>query len=306
MIVTDTRRPAARLLAVLAAIAAAMVVLTAASAAGAEKTALANAFSSEPLGFSLRYPGHWQCKPGKDGSSIWLSGKEDSKAYLIHLSVHSMATKAAGGEHAGAESVLTRFHGKMAKQYPKARFTELRKSDFAAGGVKSKVYLLEAEYVRSRDEGDIPMKTMFFCVSPLHARRIYTLVYTAPTEYRGVKVFGENLPSVSAVVNSFRPTAVSGVKAKAPTRSAKKSVRVLVVGSDGKRLAGSGAVLLRGPGSFVELGRDGEITFDNLPAGTYEVMILWAGYATSNTKLTIRPGIDSLIRMPAAAKEVRR
>jgi len=290
----------------LSAALAAVVVFSTASAAGAEKVALTNAFSSEQLGFSLRYPGDWECKPGKDGSSIWLSGKEKSNAYLIHLSLHSMATKAAGGEHPDAEALLAKFRANLKKQHSEVQFADLRKSNFNAGGVKAKVHLLEAEYNRPRGEGKLPMKTMFFCVSPLDGRRIYALAYTAPVEYRGVKVFDVNVPAVSAVVNSFKPMAAKDAKAKPPSTSAKKTVRVLVVGSDGKRLAGSGAVLLRGPGSHVEIGRDGEVMFDNLPAGTYEVMILWAGYATSNTKLTIRPGVDSLIRMPAAAKEGRR
>jgi hypothetical protein len=150
---------------------------------------------------------------------------------------------------------------------------------------------------------------MIFCVSPLDGRRIYMLTYTAPTEHRGAKVYDVNLPAVSAVVNSFKPTAIVNAAAKQPAKpkaSAKKAVHVLVVGSDGKPLAGSGAVLLRGPGAFVEIGRDGEVIFDNIPYGKYEVMIMWKGYATSNTKLEIRPGGKSLIRMPAAAKEGKR
>ena len=306
MVGSHAKCPAGWLSVVLGAVAAAIVVLTAASAAGADRIVLENSFSNERLGFSLRYPGSWECRPGKDGSSIWLSGKEDSAAYLVHLSVHSMATKAAGGEHDRAEALLAKFSANLKKQHPKARFSDLRKSDYAAGGVKAKVHLLEAEYARPHDEGRVPMKTMFFSVSPLHGRRIYALVYTAPIEYRGAKVFDANVPAVSAVVNSFKPTAPNGASAKPPSKPkppAKKPVRVLVVGGDGKPLAGSGAVLLRGSGSFVEVGRDGEVTFDSIPAGTYEVMILWTGYATSNTKLEIRPGAASLIRMPAAAKE---
>ncbi len=302
MVGLHTRNPAGRISAVLAAI----VLLTAASAAGAEKIALTKTFNSSRLGFSLRYPGNWECKPAKDGSSVRLSGKKDTDAYLIHLGVHSMATKAAGGQHADAEALLARLRAKLEKQYPKARFAELRKSDYAAGAVKTKAYLLQAQYDRTEGQHQIPMKVMFFCVSPLDGRRISTLVYTAPSDYRGAKVYDVNLPAVSAVVNSFRPTAVGGAAAGPPVatkRPASKSVRVFVVGGDGKPLAGSGAVMLRGGGSFVEIGRDGEVTFDNLPAGIYEVMILWTGYATSTTKLEVRPGVKSLIRMPAAAKE---
>jgi hypothetical protein len=297
------RRSVGVLSAAFAVCAAALVGLTVVQAASADKTVLENTFKNERLGFSIRYPADWEYKLGKDRASVFLSGKERSPAYLINLGVYSKATKAFGGEHAGAESLLGKFRANLAKQHPKARFTDVQKNDYTAGGVKTKAHLLQVEYERTQGDNSIPMKTMFFCVSPLDGRRIYALVYTAPVEYRGAKVFGANMRAVSAVMNSFTPIPIAGVRPATPAKRVGKSVRVRVIGSDGKRLAGSGAVLLRGPGSFVEIGRDGEVTFDNIPAGTYEVMVLWAGYATSNTKLDIRPGVESLIRMPRAAKE---
>lgn len=275
-------------------------------AAGAEDKALAleERYTSAKFGFAISYPATWSCEVDDDGS-VAFSGPKGAANSLLHFGVKSVNTAAAGGKFKNADALIAGFAQKFRTQFADTKLSEVQRSPYEIGGKRTIAHLLLARYAQPAGDAKIEMQAMVFCVSPLGGNQILTMTYVAPQKVQGTAVYNANLPTISAMVNSLALTkATSGVdtpKKDAPT-PLPPLAPVRVVTESGSPAVGAGAVVLEGKDKFVELGRDGVVTFDAIPAGEYQAAVLWEGYRNAGMRLTVTAGRVPVIRLPDSAR----